>query len=107
MVHVKWLIALILAVALSIHVTHRFTQEDMLAHIADELIINDSWYAQVSKEIDEGKYLSAKTKLGWLRGLEAKKLAEVGKWLEAGYFTRRHASTIDNLRRQAATPAGK
>lgn len=42
MVHAKWMIALILAVALSIHVTQRFTQEDMLARIADEMILTSS-----------------------------------------------------------------
>lgn len=71
------------------------------------LWIDDSWYAQVAKEIEEGKYLSAKTKLAWLRSLEANKLTELGKELEAGYFTHLQANTIDNLRRQAKAPSGK
>ncbi|HEY0587777.1 MAG TPA: hypothetical protein VGD52_16700 [Pseudoduganella sp.] len=70
------------------------------------MIIVDDWHAQLIKEMDEEKHLSVRTKLGWLRGLQAKELDVVRQQLESGYFRSRNMDTIGKLqRRQTAAPA--
>jgi hypothetical protein len=105
MVHIKWLLALVLTAALSAYISHRITHEDMLARIADEMMTVDDWHAQFIKEVEDGKHLSVKTKLGWLRGLQAKEMEVVRQELEDGYFARRNADAIAKLQQRQATPS--
>lgn len=105
MIHLKWLAALIIAGALSAYISYRLTYEDMLARIADEMMTVDDWHAQLIKEMEDGKHLSIKTKLGWLRGLQAKEMEAVRRELEDGHFAHRNADAIAKLQQRQATPS--
>jgi hypothetical protein len=105
MVHIKWLAALVLTAALSAFIAYRLTHEDMLARMAEEMATVDDWHAQLIKEMEEEKHLSVKTKLGWLRGLQAKEMEVLRQELEGGYFSHRNADAIEKLQRRPAPPS--
>jgi hypothetical protein len=91
MVHVKWLLALIVAVATSIYASIYFTEkyvyEIALGQLSEGSMMNNRIYFTLMKDIDDRRYKDARARLEKLVQMEVKQLADNRRRLEAGYFT--------------------
>ena len=90
-VHVRWSIALVLAVVvsvyISIHFTEKYVYEIALGQLSEGAMMNNRMYFTLMKDIDDRKYKEARSKLEKLVQMEVKQLAYNKKLLEDGYFT--------------------
>jgi hypothetical protein len=91
MVHVKWLLALVVAVAVSaytsIYFTEKYVYEIALGQLSEGSMMNNRVYFTLMKDIDNRKYKEARAKLEKLVQMEVNQLADNRKRLESGYFT--------------------
>jgi len=91
MVHVKWLAALILAVAVSVYasifLTEKYVYEMALGQLSEASMMNNRVYFSLMRDIDDRKYKEARSKLEKLVQMEVNQLADNRKRLQSGYFT--------------------
>ncbi len=109
MVHIKWAIALVLTVALSITITYWATEqyhnERMMGQMSEMSIMQTGVLMTMVKEINEGKTEVTKSKLQRMFDSEVKEIQRARKYMETGYFTRSNEEYIQRIDRYLAPPS--
>ena len=109
MVHIKWAFALLVAVALSIigtqYATEKYVNERIMGQIAEMSIMRNAGYTGLVKQIDQGKYEEARTKLLKMFDMEVKDISRARQVMTDSCFASANSEYIGLIDRYLAPPS--